>query len=142
MLMRRRPHRLGSGRAFRAAVVWRRPLHRRLLVWRRRGLWRRHRTRRELTVALTAVAAIRLITVRRRRCLVDGGRHGLWRGAALLASELRLLMAVDIGLQLMDRLAGELWHLPGCGLWLRAGRPHHTVFRLHGSVEAAADPLP
>ena len=58
----------------------------------------------ELTVVLTAVAAIRLITVRRRRCLVDG-RHGLWRRAALLGSELRLLMAVDVGLQLMDRLA-------------------------------------
>ena len=40
----------------------------------------------------------------RRRCLVEG-RHGLWRRAALLASELRLLIRADVGLQLRGRSA-------------------------------------
>ena len=67
-LVRRRPrplgHDSGSSRAWRGALVRQRPLHRRL-VWRRRGLWRRHEIRHELTV----IAAIRrLITVLSQRC--------------------------------------------------------------------------
>ena len=96
-LVRRRPrplgHDSGSSRAWRGALVRQRPLHRRL-VWRRRGLWRRHEIRHELTV----VAAIRrLITVLSQRCTDVG---------------------VGVGpcyrVQPSLRIPRRRWHVPAC----------------------------
>ena len=149
-LVRRRSHPLGhnSGRAWRGALVRQRPLHRRL-VWRRRGLWRRHGIRH----ALTVVAAIRrLITVLSKRCTDVGvGVGPCYRVQPSL------------------RIPRRRWHVPACtvhavprdmgrrgrtpmlrcrsesgGSSGRGVRRRHDcgVFRLQGSFETAAGPLP
>ena len=151
-LVRRRPrplgHDSGSGRAWRGALVRQRPLHRRL-VWRRRGLWRRHEIRHELTV----VAAIRrLITVLSQRCtdVGVGGVGPCYRVQPFLLPRRRRWHGPACTVHAVPRVMGRRGRTPmlrcrsesGGGSGRGVRRRHDCgVFRLHGSVETAAGPL-
>ena len=151
-LVRRRSRPLGhnSGRAWRGALVRQRPphercLHRRLVRrWRRRrGLWRRH----ELTVA----AIRRRITVLSQRCTAVGVGVRRWcrRGSKHGAACALPFCTVHADPRVMGR-RGRTPMLrcrseSGGGSGRGAVRRRHdcgAFFRLHGSFETAAGPLP